>query len=680
MTASADPGAAARPRRVAAWIAALASAGVALAGFAPAASAARPAPPPQSSADWAAYLHDTGHTSDNAAATSITPGNLGNLQPVWRWVVPAAPNSGSTTLLASPTVSDGIAYIGADDGYFYAVDEATQQVLWSAYLGLVTPTTCRGPLGIVSTAAVADDPATGNPTVYVNAPDGYLYALDAASGAVVWKSVVHIPSTTKNDYFAWGSPLLADGNVYVGISSNCDNPLVPADVLAFNQASGAQVAQWNSLPAGNVGASVWSTPAQTADGRIIAATGNGYNSSGQPLYDDSIVALDPGTLSVLDSWQVPAAQRTRDGDFGGSPTMFTATISGVNTNMVGLCNKNGLYYAFQQDDLAAGPVWSTRITEPYPGGAKECDAAAVWDGTSLIEGGGAQTTIGGTIYQGSVQSLDPATGTPLWQTGLPGTIVGSPTEDGAGVVAAQTYQSSTHQLGVYLLSAATGAILGFISTPGSRLFGQPVFAQNDLLVAAGPGLGLTAYDITAPGAPITGVSPAVIGQGTTGTVQLTGSGFAGTPAVFISGDGVTAGTPTVVSATQLDVPVTVTNGASQTARDITVIEPGSPPVADTCTGCLTIGLPLPRSLSPSSFARGKAQQAAVLNGTNFDSGALVRSHAGITIQATFASSAQLSVSVTVKSTVATGRYSLWVTNPDGSHGECKNCLTVTASG
>src|SRR5580700_387844 len=135
-TASADPGAAARPRQVAAWIAALASAGVALAGFAPAASAARPAPPPQSSSDWPAYLHDTGHTSGNAAATSITPGNLGNLQPVWRWVVPAAPNSGSTTLLASPVVSDGVAYIGADDGYFYAVDEATQQVLWSVYLGL----------------------------------------------------------------------------------------------------------------------------------------------------------------------------------------------------------------------------------------------------------------------------------------------------------------------------------------------------------------------------------------------------------------------------------------------------------------------------------------------------------------------------------------------------------------
>ena len=41
--------------------------------------------------------------------------------------------------------------------------------------------------GIISTATVADDPVTGTPTVYVNSPDGNLYALNAATGAVVWQ-------------------------------------------------------------------------------------------------------------------------------------------------------------------------------------------------------------------------------------------------------------------------------------------------------------------------------------------------------------------------------------------------------------------------------------------------------------------------------------------------------------
>src|SRR6266851_3503251 len=408
-------------------------------------------------ADWPAFLHDSTHTSFNAAATSITPSAIlaGNLQPVWRFLVPASPNAGSVNMWASPVVSNGVVYIGAEDGYFFAISEATRHILWSKFLGIITPITtatykgCPGVQGIVSTAAVANDPVTSKPTVYVNAPDGHLYALDAATGAVNWKGIVGIPSTTVNDYYAWGSPLVNGGKVYVGISSECDNPLVPGGVVAFNQATGTQAGKFIDQPGTKLGGSVWASPAVAADGRIIVGTGNGYNGSGQPLYDDSMISLDPNTLSILDFWQIPTAQQIYDGDFGGSPTMFTATINGVSTPLVGNCNKNGFYYAFRQDDLAAGPVWSTQITIPYPGGSLECVATAIWDGTALIEGGGAQTTINGTTYPGSVQALDPATGTPIWQTGLPGAVVGNPTEDGSGVVAAVTLQS-TGSNGVYL--------------------------------------------------------------------------------------------------------------------------------------------------------------------------------------------------------------------------------------
>ena len=139
---------------------------------------------------------------------------------------------------------NGVVYIGSEEGNFYAISEATRTVLWSRFLGVVPITTCGkgGEQGIISTATVATDPSTGVLTAYVNAPDGYLYALDAATGAVEWRGLVGIPSTTVNDYYAWGSPLVANGSVYIGISSQCDNPLVPAGLLEFNQATGAQVA------------------------------------------------------------------------------------------------------------------------------------------------------------------------------------------------------------------------------------------------------------------------------------------------------------------------------------------------------------------------------------------------------------------------------------------------------
>jgi len=632
-------------------------------------------------ADWSVYLHGTGHDSFNQAATSITPANITNLEPVWHWTVPASPNSGSTSLLASPTVVDGVIYIGAKDGMFYALDEATRSIIWSRFLGIDTPKgTCGSDAqGITSTADAVTDPQTGRLTLYVNAPDGYLYALDAATGNIVWQSLVDVPSSSVNDYYAWGTPLVSGGHVYVGISSDCDNPLVPAGLLSFDQSTGAQIAEWHSLPGTQTGASIWSSPVALADGSVITTTGNTLGTN-QPLYADSVVRLDGSSLNLLDAWQLALSQQIRDADWGASPTLFTADLGGVSTPMVGSCNKNGIYYAFAQSDLAAGPVWQQRITRAYVGGAPQCDAAAIWDGQRLIEGGGDVTVIGGTSYPGSVRALDPDTGTPLWETGLPGTVLGSPTEDGAGVVAAQIYSSPTGQLGVYLLDASNGSILGFIPTQKAPLYSQPVFAGNDLLVAGPPAAGLTAYEVTTPGPPITGVSPASLAPGATQTETLTGSGFSGQPSVFISGTLVTVRSVKVVSPTTLTFKATATSGATLGARNVALIEPG--PTADVCAGCLSIGNagtpPVPTTLTPPSMPQGEKNVPLVLMGSGFAAGAKVTSASGITVGATYVSPSELDLSLTVAPSVTPGAYNLQVTNTDGGTGTCTGCLTVTS--
>src|SRR5579875_2767906 len=86
---------------------------------------------------------------------------------------------------SSPTVYDGVIYIGARNGYFYAISETTGSVIWKRFIGYVTHKTC-GAAGFTSTATVAADPGTGQPTVYVYGATGYLYAMSAASGADVW--------------------------------------------------------------------------------------------------------------------------------------------------------------------------------------------------------------------------------------------------------------------------------------------------------------------------------------------------------------------------------------------------------------------------------------------------------------------------------------------------------------
>jgi hypothetical protein len=288
---------------------------------------------------------------------------------------------------------------------------------------------------------------------------------------------------------------------------------------------------------------------------------------------------------------------------------------------VGACNKNGVYYALRQNDIVAGPAWQSTITIPYPGGAEECDSAAIWNGTSLIVGGGAPTTIDGTSYLGSVQALNPDTGQALWQTGLPGFVVGTPTEDGAGVVAAQVYQAATDaDMGVYLLNASNGQIIGTIPMPKAQLFGQPVFDNNDLIVAGD--YQVTDYEITTPGPAITAVSPSTVQIGTNhDTLTLTGSGFTATPKVFVSGTRVPVGSVKVLSPTSLSVSLSVSAGALPGPRNITVIEPGSTPyVANTCQGCLTLTSPTTTTLTntpdPSTYGQSVAFTAVVSNGTS----------------------------------------------------------------
>ena len=206
-------------------------------------------------------------------------------------------------------------------------------------------------------------------------------------------------------------------------------------------------------------------------------------------------------------------------------------------------------------------------------------------------------------------------------------------------------------------------------------------AQGDLIVGGGAGEGLTAYEITTPGAPITSVSPSGIGRSTTDTVYLSGSGFGGSPRVIVSGDGVVATAVSVVSPTTLKVTLTVSYSASQSARDITVIEPASPDVADTCTACLAIGpkpaKPTITSVAPSSFVHGWSSGAADVLGTNFDPGAVVTSHSGINITTKYVGATQLNVSINVKATLAPGAYNLFVTDSDGLVAKCAGCLTVT---
>ena len=457
--------------------AALAAAGLSVICAASAPALLAPASAAPGPADWPAFLNGPAHTSASLGQTAITPANAGALTRKWHFVgdQPTMPGQPGPAYDASPTVADGAVFIGSRTGWFYKLDERTGQELAKFFLGFQPGHTCTAG-GIISTATVATDPSDGQDTVYVGAPDGYLYALRATDLSLKWRSVIAIPSNSVSDYFQWSSPTVAGGKIYIGVSSHCDNPLVRGGLIAYDQASGKVLARYHTVPKGVVGGSVWSSAA--ASGRYVyVSTGNGTTGA-RNLYDTtSIVELGAGSLARVARFQPPASQRLFDTDFGASPTLFGS--------LVGACNKNGIFYALHVPSMSV--AWERRVAaSPGSTGDNRCNASSAYDGRYLYVAA-TSTVIAGHQYAGSVRRLDAATGKVLWHTGLPNGVFGTPTLDGAGVLAVGTFTRHSTADAVYLLNATTGSILAKVIT-GSSNFAESVFAGGWLFTANGSGV------------------------------------------------------------------------------------------------------------------------------------------------------------------------------------------------
>jgi outer membrane protein assembly factor BamB len=123
-----------------------------------------------------------GSSSGGVYALEIASGNE-----LWSFTASSAINS-------SPAVSNGLVYVGSEDGTLYALATDDGRQVW-------TESGARQG----SAVAIVDS------TIYMGGDDG-LYALDAATGATIWKA----PLTEG----ASRSPAVADGVVYIGSSDS----------------------------------------------------------------------------------------------------------------------------------------------------------------------------------------------------------------------------------------------------------------------------------------------------------------------------------------------------------------------------------------------------------------------------------------------------------------------------
>jgi len=356
--------------------------------------------------DWQTFLFDNTRSGYNRSETIINRTTASHLKLHWTHTIAA-------TISAEPVEANGMVYWGSWDGLEHAARLSNGTDVWTANLGTTTGSCNPQPMGVTSTANISSVLIGGvtTPVDFVGGGgNATFYALNANTGAVIWQTVL----STQPGAYNWSSPAVYNNSIYIGLSSLGDCPLVLGEVLQLDASTGAIQHTIKFVPDGCLGANVWSSP--TIDrqlGIVFVSTGNEGTCSTTETMADALVALNPADLSFVGSWQVPSSQKITDGDFGATPTLFNATIGGVLHKMVGLINKNGMYYAFDRTKMSAGPVWQRRLAAPESLGENNISSSA-WDGTRLYVSG-AKATIKGISCKGSLQALNPASGVPLWQ-------------------------------------------------------------------------------------------------------------------------------------------------------------------------------------------------------------------------------------------------------------------------
>jgi outer membrane protein assembly factor BamB len=453
------------------------------------------------------YGHDPGHSFAQPAACGLD-GAADAAALVPKWLVRTSDN-----VTASPAVVDGVVYVGAWDGIFYALDAETGAELWRFKID----DEHRVAFGrIVSSAAVdtIDVPGVGPTPVVLFGGGATLYALaPGRTGPTLLAKVDTDPRTEalqeqqKADppqVEMESSPAVArfpDGDrIFVGMSvhnrarigatgllsfklvkiDDGPTPLRFELIYKFDPETGTLRPSMTDGSGEGLGCGgVWSSPAvhPTAlgpgDGVVVFGTAN--CTSPESGNRESMFGLDAKTGELLWKFTPPRPPaHDVDDDFGSSPNLLPGLT-------VGQGSKDGWYY--KRDLVHGTEVWRSRVGQPgrvnegfSVGGLIGSPAVGESNGAPAIF---ATTAIATPVAQGdapptldtdpndpgrylSIHAIDVATGAVLWRQPLAGPAYGAPTYTGGLVLVPDTFAAQ-----LQVVDANTGALLRAFPVPGA---------------------------------------------------------------------------------------------------------------------------------------------------------------------------------------------------------------------
>ncbi|HEY1331157.1 MAG TPA: PQQ-binding-like beta-propeller repeat protein [Actinomycetota bacterium] len=331
--------------------------------------------------DWPQFRFDDNHTGVNPFETTLNASNVRRLTNTWQAQL------GDLVDFSSPTVVDGVVYIGSSDG-----------TLWAFPANGCGASLCTHPLWkSTNLSQIIDTPTVANGFVYVGSQtsptsnDGKLDVFSAAGcGQAVcpplWQGNAGTESILES------SPTVANGVVYVGTFGK--------RLFAFD-ANGCGQSLCQALWQGVTGGSVESTPT-VANGVVFVGADDGK------LYAFDANGCGQSTCQAL--WSASTGKKV--GIFESSPAISHGTVFIASQHALAAFDANGCGQSTCQ------PLWNAPNLNSFYGGSPAVAGNRVYIG---LEGGVAVFAAGGCGGRNCQ---------PLWLdfgAGEQGAILSSPT-------------------------------------------------------------------------------------------------------------------------------------------------------------------------------------------------------------------------------------------------------------
>jgi outer membrane protein assembly factor BamB len=229
-------------------------------------------------------------------------------------------------ITSSPTIVEGVCYVGSLDNNIYAINADTGNKIWAFTTGF----------------QVASSVAVVNGKVYTGADDGNVYCLDAATGTQRWKTFAGGVTHSNLGYVEPPlrcSPIVVGNNVYVGA--------LDGNLYCFDATTGN--VRWSLQTPGPI----FATPAY-ADNAVYLASSTDGVLFGASQHGD-FYKLDANTGSII--WHIEIPYSNTNPPFGkflmASPTVaddliflrndfsYTYAINATTGEIVWTCTGTG---------------------------------------------------------------------------------------------------------------------------------------------------------------------------------------------------------------------------------------------------------------------------------------------------------------------------------------------------